>query len=96
MLALQNDIVTPRLVLRLMEREVIDSCLAGDLQRAERVSDTKIPSELIDEPTALTYARTKLETLTKRRSLSPYSASALASSRGISTKSSQPVGSTFA
>jgi len=30
MLALPNDILTPRLVLRLMEREVIDSCLAGD------------------------------------------------------------------
>jgi hypothetical protein len=41
MLVLQNDIVTPRLLLRLMEREVIDSCLAGDLQRAERLLDTK-------------------------------------------------------
>jgi RimJ/RimL family protein N-acetyltransferase len=60
MLALPNDILTLRLVLRLMEREVIDSCLAGDLQRAERLSDTKIPSGLLDEPTALTYARTKL------------------------------------
>jgi [ribosomal protein S5]-alanine N-acetyltransferase len=61
MLTLQNDVVTPRLVLRLMEREVIDSCLAGDLQRAERLSGTEIPSELLDEPTALTYARTKLD-----------------------------------
>ena len=60
-LALPNDILTPRLVLRLMGREVIDSCLAGDLQRAERLSDTGIPSELLDELTALTYARTKLD-----------------------------------
>jgi [ribosomal protein S5]-alanine N-acetyltransferase len=44
-----------------MESELIDSCLAGDLQCAGRLSDTKIPSELLDDPTALTYARTKLD-----------------------------------
>jgi hypothetical protein len=61
MSAFPSDILTPRLILRLMEREVIDCCLAGDLQHAERLLDTKIPGELLDESTALKYARAQLD-----------------------------------
>jgi len=61
MLALPDDIVTPRLVLRLMEREVVDACLAGDLQRAAQLLGVGIPIELLDSPTALKYAQAQLD-----------------------------------
>jgi hypothetical protein len=50
MLAHPDDIPTPRLVLRLMEREVVDACLVGNLQRAEQLLGIGIPTELLDEP----------------------------------------------
>ncbi len=61
MLAHPHDILTPRLVLRLIERDVADACLQGDLQRAERLLGTGIPGELLDEPTALKYAQAQLD-----------------------------------
>jgi [ribosomal protein S5]-alanine N-acetyltransferase len=61
MLAVPNDILTSRLILRLMERDVIDRCLAGDRQQAECLLDAKIPADLFDEPTALKYARVQLD-----------------------------------
>jgi [ribosomal protein S5]-alanine N-acetyltransferase len=61
MSALPEDILTPRLILRLMEREVVDACLVGDLQRAEHFLDIAIPGELLDEPTALKYAQAQLD-----------------------------------
>jgi ribosomal-protein-alanine N-acetyltransferase len=56
-----DDILTPRLVLRLMEREVIDACLAGDLPRAEQLLGATIPGELLDEPTMLKFAQARLD-----------------------------------
>jgi RimJ/RimL family protein N-acetyltransferase len=61
MLALPDDILTPRLVLRLMNREVIDACLAGELQHAGHLLDAGIPGELMDEPTALRFAQAQLD-----------------------------------
>jgi ribosomal-protein-alanine N-acetyltransferase len=61
MLAHPDDIPTPRLVLRLMEREVVDACLVGSLQRAEHLLGIGIPTELLDEPTALKYAQAQLD-----------------------------------
>lgn len=61
MLALPHDIPTPRLVLRLMERDVVDACLMGDLQRAGHLLGTGIPGELLDEPTALKFAQAQLD-----------------------------------
>ena len=61
MLAHPDDIPTPRLVLRLMEREVVDACLVGNLQRAEQLLGIGIPTELLDEPTALKYAQAQLD-----------------------------------
>jgi RimJ/RimL family protein N-acetyltransferase len=55
-----NDILTPRLVLRLMERDVVDACLEGDLPRAEHLLGVGIPNELLDEPTALKRAQAQL------------------------------------
>jgi ribosomal-protein-alanine N-acetyltransferase len=55
------DIPTPRLILRLMEREVVDACLAGDLPRAGRLLGVEIPRELLDEPAALKFARAQLD-----------------------------------
>ena len=60
MLARPDDILTPRLVLRLMAGDVVDACLAGDLRRAEDLLGMEIPRELLDERTALAYARTQL------------------------------------
>jgi [ribosomal protein S5]-alanine N-acetyltransferase len=61
MLPLPDDILTPRLVLRLVEREMVVACLAGDLQRAEHMLGVSIPSELLDEPTALRTAQARLD-----------------------------------
>ncbi len=52
-----RDIVTPRLVLRLMEDDAAAACLAGDLARAGRLLDMTVPRELLDELTGLEYAR---------------------------------------
>lgn len=60
MLALPDDIQTPRLVLRLIEREAVDACLAGDLQRAEHLLGIRIPGALLDSLTAFKYAQAQL------------------------------------
>jgi [ribosomal protein S5]-alanine N-acetyltransferase len=60
MLHLPDDIPTPRLVLRLMEHDAVDTCLAGDLQRAENMLGVGIPEELLDDPTALRFAEARL------------------------------------
>ena len=41
-----DDIVTPRLILRLMGRETVDAGLTGDLARAEHLLDAKIPGRI--------------------------------------------------
>jgi len=56
-----DDIVTPRLILRLMGRETVDAGLAGDLARAEHLLDAKIPGSLLDHPSSLTHAKARLE-----------------------------------
>jgi hypothetical protein len=42
---LADDILTPRLALRLMEREAVEACLAGHLGRAEGLLGVRIPRE---------------------------------------------------
>lgn len=61
MLALPDDILTRRLVLRLMGREAIDACLAGDLESAENLLGVGIPDELLVEPAALKLAQAQLD-----------------------------------
>jgi len=55
-----DDIVTPRLLLRLMEGDVVDACLAGDLARAGKSLGVAIPGELLDKPSGLQFAQTRL------------------------------------
>ncbi len=55
------DIVTPRLVLRLMGREGVEACLAGDLARAEQLLGARIPNVLLDYPSSLGFAKVRLD-----------------------------------
>ena len=55
-----RDIITPRLVLRLMDDDVAVACLAGDLARAGQLLDMAVPDELLDHPTGLEHARQRL------------------------------------
>jgi len=61
MLARADDIATPRLVLRLMERTVVDACLAGDLERAGQLLGARIPDALLAHPSTLRYAQARLD-----------------------------------
>jgi RimJ/RimL family protein N-acetyltransferase len=60
MQARADDIATPRLVLRLMERAVVDACLASDLGRAGELLGVRIPDALLAHPSSLRYARARL------------------------------------
>ena len=55
-----DDIATPRLILRLMERAVVDACLAGDLERAGQLLGAQIPDALLAHPSSLEYAQLRL------------------------------------
>lgn len=55
------DIVTPRLVLRLMPEEVIAACLSHQLEQAVRLFGTDIPAELLEDMSGLEYGRKELE-----------------------------------
>jgi RimJ/RimL family protein N-acetyltransferase len=61
MLLRPNDILTQRLVLRLLEREALEACLAGDLKRAGQLLGIAVPSDLLSNPTALKFAQTQLD-----------------------------------
>ena len=56
-----QDIPARRLILRLMERETVEACLAGKLVEAGRLLDATIPAELLEEPTALSFAKVRLD-----------------------------------
>src|SRR5277367_5027484 len=56
-----EDIVTPRLALRLMDREIIEACLGDDLARAGALLGVTIPAELSEEPSSLEYGLRQLK-----------------------------------
>ena len=56
-----NDIITDRLVLRLMQPEIISACLDGDIARAELLLSAKVPAELLDNLSGLCYNQQQLE-----------------------------------
>jgi ribosomal-protein-alanine N-acetyltransferase len=56
-----DDIVTPRLVLRLMRREGVDAVIAGDVARAEMLLGARIPGELLDHPSSWQFAKSQLD-----------------------------------
>jgi RimJ/RimL family protein N-acetyltransferase len=55
-----RDIATRRLVLRLMNSDVITACLAAELARAERLLGATIPASLLDHPSGLSYGQANL------------------------------------
>src|SRR4051812_44200560 len=55
-----DDILTGRLVLRLMEGDVVDACLAGDLARAGALLGTEVPADVLEQLSGLEYARVRL------------------------------------
>jgi ribosomal-protein-alanine N-acetyltransferase len=71
-----EDIVTPRVVLRLMGWEVIEAILCGDLDYAERILNLQIPQELLDNSSTLKYTRLELK---RDSSYLPWSARAIIS-----------------
>jgi ribosomal-protein-alanine N-acetyltransferase len=56
-----DDVVTPRLILRLMRREGVDAALAGNVGRAEILLDARIPDDLLDHPSSLEFAKAQLD-----------------------------------
>lgn len=56
-----DDIVTARLVLRLMHGEIIRDCLEGDLERASEKLGVRIPEEFLDHGRSLDSDRKQLE-----------------------------------
>jgi len=56
-----DDILTPRLVLRLFDRDALEACLEGDLRRAERSLGIRIPDASLSEPAALKFAKARLD-----------------------------------
>jgi [ribosomal protein S5]-alanine N-acetyltransferase len=55
-----DDVVTRRLVLRLMDDEAIALCLAGELTAAQSLVGAAIPAELLEKTTGLEFARARL------------------------------------
>jgi ribosomal-protein-alanine N-acetyltransferase len=55
------DIVTPRLILRLMPREAVDATLAGDVAGAAALLGASIPDDLLAHPSSLAFAKVQLD-----------------------------------
>nr|WP_199156293.1 GNAT family N-acetyltransferase [Pedobacter sp. ASV2] len=56
-----DDIITSRLILRLMDKEVISDCLKKNLEGAEHLLKARIPIEMFDHPSSLKYALKQFE-----------------------------------
>ncbi len=56
-----DDIVAPRLVLRLMQRADVEAVLAGDLQRAGISIGAEIPCDVLDHPSSFAFAKAQLD-----------------------------------
>jgi len=57
-----SDIITERLVLRLMSAEVISACLDGELNLASQLLGAMIPAELLEHVSTLKYNQEQLKT----------------------------------
>jgi RimJ/RimL family protein N-acetyltransferase len=69
-----DDIVTPRLVLRLMRGDAVEAALAGDLRRVEALLGVTVPADLLAHPSSLTFAKARLD---EDPAYQPWSARAL-------------------
>ncbi|WP_160711666.1 hypothetical protein [Chitinophaga solisilvae] len=56
-----DDIVTSRLVLRLMSKAVVTSCIAGDFAEAERLLGATIPDDLLESSSSLRFNLRQME-----------------------------------
>ena len=57
-----DDIITPRLILRLMNNDVVDACLAGNLRNAGRLLGASIPKELLEHTSGFEHGLRELST----------------------------------
>lgn len=57
-----DDIITPRLILRLMSNDVIEACLAGNLRSASRLLGATIPKELLEHTSGFEHGKRELST----------------------------------
>jgi ribosomal-protein-alanine N-acetyltransferase len=55
-----DDIITPRLILRLMNDDVIEACLAGNLRNAGRLLGASVPKELLEHTSSFKYGQQQL------------------------------------
>jgi RimJ/RimL family protein N-acetyltransferase len=55
-----DDIVTSRLLLRLMSNEVIEACLAGNLRSAGRLLGASVPKDLLEHTSSFKYGQLQL------------------------------------
>ncbi|MBB6112928.1 Protein N-acetyltransferase, RimJ/RimL family [Mucilaginibacter lappiensis] len=55
-----DDIITPRLILRLMSIDVVEACLAGNLRSAGRLLGASIPEELLEHTSSFQYGQRQL------------------------------------
>ena len=69
-----EDIVTPRLILRLIDINAINSLLEGKNDHAANLLNVDIPLELLDSPSSLNYSKKHMETDTNYH---PWSARAI-------------------
>jgi len=58
-----DDIITPRLILRLMNKEMISNFLENDLEGATLLLNAKIPVEMLDHLSSLRYGLKQFEDL---------------------------------
>lgn len=56
-----DDIITPRLILRLMSTDVIEACLAGNLRSAGNLLGAGIPKELLEHTSSFRYGQQQLD-----------------------------------
>jgi len=55
-----DDIITRRLILRLMSNDVVDACLAGNLRNAGRLLGASIPNELLEHTSGFEHGLREL------------------------------------
>ncbi|WP_082489547.1 hypothetical protein [Pedobacter sp. Leaf176] len=56
-----EDIMTSRLILRLIDKEVVSNCLNKNLEGAEHLLQTRIPVAFFDSLSSLQYALRQFE-----------------------------------
>lgn len=61
MARLTDEIATPRLILRLLQRPALDACMAGDAAQATRLLGANVPDALLGPTSSLRYTLAELD-----------------------------------